>query len=138
VDIQPARAVRSLAGYRAVIIGAPLFMFHWHKDALNFLSRHKKALAELPVAIFVLGPTHEPHDETEWKDSHAQFEKELEKFSWLKPVAVEMFGGKYEPAHLGFPLKQMAGKEPASDIRDWAAIRAWASSLAEKLVKVNE
>jgi hypothetical protein len=27
----------------------------------------------------------------------------------------------------------MAGQEPASDIRDWEAIRAWAGSLAGKL-----
>jgi menaquinone-dependent protoporphyrinogen oxidase len=44
-----------------------------------------------------------------------------------------MFGGKYDPAKLGFPLNKMAGKEPASDIRDWTAIRAWARNLVTKL-----
>ena len=68
VDIQPMREVRTLVGYRVVVLGAPLFMFHWHKDALSFLSRHREALMEHPVVVFALGPTHEPYDEQEWQD----------------------------------------------------------------------
>ena len=41
VDIQPMQDVRSLDQYRAVVLGAPLYMFHWHKDALHFLARHR-------------------------------------------------------------------------------------------------
>jgi menaquinone-dependent protoporphyrinogen oxidase len=134
VDIQPMRKVSTLAGYTAVVLGAPLFMFRWHKDALRFLSRHREALKERPVAVFALGPTHEPYDEKEWQDSHAQLDKELAKFPWFKPAALVMFGGKYDPALLRFPLKMLAGKEPASDLRDWAAIRAWAADLKPILV----
>jgi menaquinone-dependent protoporphyrinogen oxidase len=129
VDIQPLRKVRTLAGYSVVVLGAPLFMFHWHKDALRFLSQHRQALTERPVAVFALGPTHEPHDEEEWKDSSAQLDKELAKFPWFTPVALKMFGGKYDPAKLRFPINWLAGKEPASDLRDWTAIRAWAADL---------
>jgi len=132
VDIQPMRQVRTLAGYRAVVLGAPLFMFHWHKDALHFLSQHREALTERPVAIFALGPIHDDEDEKEWQDSRAQLDKELAKFPWLTPVALEMFGGKYDPAKLRFPINLFVGKEPASDIRDWTVIRAWASNLAMK------
>ena len=67
------------------------------------------------------------------KISRSQLDKELAKYPWFKPVALEMFGGKYDPAYLRFPLKMFAGKEPASDIRDWAVILAWASNLVEKL-----
>jgi menaquinone-dependent protoporphyrinogen oxidase len=133
VDIQPLREVRTLAGYSAVVLGAPLFMFRWHKDALRFLSRHRQALIERSVAVFALGPVHDPYDEKEWQDSDAQLDKELAKFPWLTPDAVEMFGGKYDPAKLRFPINLFAGDEPASDLRDWAAIRAWASNLAAKL-----
>jgi menaquinone-dependent protoporphyrinogen oxidase len=133
VDLQPLREVRSLEGYRAVVLGAPLFMFHWHKDALGFLSRHRQALQARPVAVFVLGPVHEPHDDKEWLDSRAQLDKELAQFSWFSPLALEIFGGKYDPAALRFPLKMFAGAEPASDIRNWDAIRAWAESLAPGL-----
>jgi menaquinone-dependent protoporphyrinogen oxidase len=129
VDLRPAREVRTLAEYSAVVLGAPLIMYRWHKDALRFLSRHREALAERPVAIFALGPVHDPHDEEEWQDSRAQLDKALAKFSWLEPAALEMFGGKFDPTKLGFPLNRLAGKEPASDIRDWEAIRAWAADL---------
>jgi menaquinone-dependent protoporphyrinogen oxidase len=137
VDIRLLREVRKLDEYDAVVLGAPLFMFHWHKDALGFLSRHQAALAKIPCALFALGPVHEPHDEAEWKDSWAQLDKELAEFPWLKPVAMEMFGGKYDPEKLGFPLKLFAGKEPASDLRDWEAIRRWAGELGEKLLQAG-
>jgi menaquinone-dependent protoporphyrinogen oxidase len=104
-------------------------MFRWHKDALRFLSRHRKALTERPVAVFALGPTHDPYDEKEWQDSRDQLDKELSQFPWLTPVALEMFGGKYDPAKLRFPINWLAGKEPASDLRDWTVIRAWAADL---------
>jgi menaquinone-dependent protoporphyrinogen oxidase len=133
VEIKPLREVRSLDGYHAIVMGAPLFMFHWHKEALNFLSRQRKALSERPVAVFVLGPVHDPHDEKEWQDSRTQLDKELAQFPWFAPLALEIFGGKYDPAALRFPLKMFAGAEPASDIRDWDAIRAWAESLAPRL-----
>jgi len=133
VELLPVREVRTLAGYSSVVLGAPLYMFRWHKDARRFLSRHRQALTERPVAVFALGPVHDPYDEQEWQDSHAQLDKELAKFPWFTPVALEMFGGKYDPEKLRFPINLFAGKEPASDLRDWPAIRAWASNLAAKL-----
>lgn len=133
VDLQLLRDVDTVAGYSSVVVGAPLYMFRWHKDALRFLSRHRQALTDRPVAIFALGPTHDPHDEEEWQDSWAQLKKALAKFPWLNPVALELFGGKYDPAKLGFPIKMLTGDEPASDIRDWPAIRAWANNLIGKL-----
>jgi menaquinone-dependent protoporphyrinogen oxidase len=112
VDLQPLRAVWSLTGYQTVVLGAPLFMFHWHPDAMRFLSRHAKALAEL----------------------RAQLDKELAKFPWLKPVAMEMFGGKYDPSKLRFPIKMLAGTTQASELRDWEVIREWAESLKTMLI----
>ncbi len=64
-----------------------------------------------------------------------QLDQELAKFPWLKPVAVEVIGGKFDPSTLRFPwnlvpaLRQM----PPSDLRDWEAIRGWASTLAGQL-----
>lgn len=137
VDIQPMRKVRTLAEYGAVVLGAPLYFGLWHKDALNFLSRNEDALAQRPVAIFALGPN--SNDEKEMQGSRAQLDKELAKFPWLTPDVIEVFGGKY-PAKLRFPESLIASLPasplhgmPASDVRDWTAIRAWASNLAAKL-----
>lgn len=133
VEVKPASEVRSLAEYGAVVLGAPLLMFRWHADAVKFLQRHREALMERPVAIFALGSTSDPQVEQEWRSARAQLDKELARFPWLKPVGVEIFGGKFDPATLRFPLKQLAGKAPATDIRDWEAIRAWAARLAAQL-----
>jgi menaquinone-dependent protoporphyrinogen oxidase len=108
-------------------------MFHWHKDAHRFLVRHQKALLERHLAIFALGPVRDPHDEQEWQASRDQLGKELAIYPWLKPLDLEMFGGKYDPTKLGFPLKLFAGKAPATDIRDWNAVRAWAKEMAAQL-----
>jgi menaquinone-dependent protoporphyrinogen oxidase len=129
VDVRPVREVRDLAGHSAVVLGSPLMMGHFHKDAASFLKKQRQALSERPVAVFALGPVHEPRDEKEWKDSREQLDNELAKYSWLTPAAFELFGGKFDPTKLRFPLNKLAGKEPASDARDWTAIRAWAASL---------
>ncbi len=133
VDLQLARDVRKLDGYSAVVLGAPLYIFHLHKDALRFLSRNWEAFTSgLPIAIFAGGPFGKG-DEEEYKEVQRELNQELAKFPRLKPVAVEIVGGRFDPARLRFPwnlipaLRQM----PPNDLRDWPAIRAWAASLVE-------
>ena len=129
VDLQQLRQVHSIDQYRAIVIGAPLYMFRWHKDALNFLSRYHTSLTTRPVAIFALGPFHA--DEKEFQGAREQLDKELAKFPWLTPEAIEIFGGKFDPEKLTFPhnLVPALKKMPASDVRDWTVIRAWANGL---------
>src|SRR5437764_8065225 len=81
VESQPMREVRTLERYRAIVLGAPLYMFHWHKDALHFLARHREALTQRPVAVFALGPIHA--EEKEFQEGCQQLDKELAKFPWL-------------------------------------------------------
>ena len=132
VELHHVREVRSLEGYRAVVLGAPLYMFRWHRDARNFLSRHRKALQSLPVYVFALGPFH--NKEEELQSVHEQMGKELARYPWFKPLVVQPFVGKFDPAKLRFPfniigpLKNM----PACDERDWPAIKTWASDLADR------
>ena len=132
VDIQPARKVRTLAGYGAVVLGAPLYMFHLHRDAFHFLSRYRGSLTGgLPIAIFAGGPTGKG-DESEWQEVRKQINQELAKVAWLKPAAVEVIGGKFDPTRLRFPWNLIPALKtmPPTDLRDWTAIRDWASSLA--------
>lgn len=130
VDIEPARKVRTLDQYGAVVLGAPLYMFRWHKDALHFLVQHRETLSQRPVAIFALGPFHT--EEKEFQEVRRQLDKELAKFPWLTPQAIAIFGGKFDPQKLTFPYNLVPALKnmPASDVRDWIAIRAWASDLA--------
>ncbi len=137
VTLEKARDVKTLEGYSAIVLGAPIYSGAWHKDALNLLLRHRRELEKRPVAIFALGPTHD--DEEERKESRAMLKNELAKLPWLVPVTAELFGGRYDPGKLRFhdtliaslPASPLHGV-PASDVRDWAAIRAWATSLVAK------
>jgi menaquinone-dependent protoporphyrinogen oxidase len=134
VELRPIREVRTLAGYSAVVLGAPLYMFHWHKDARRFLSRYQSVLTGgLPIAVFAGGPIGDS-DEQAWQKIRGHLDQELAKFPWLTPVSVQLIGGKFDPAKLRFPYSLLPAlrKMPASDLRDWTAIRAWAGSLTEK------
>lgn len=128
-DVKPARDVKKLDGYGAVVLGAPLIVHKLQKDARGFLSRHERALKGLPLAVFALGPCKNPRDDKEWADCRGQFDGVLAGLGGLKPIAAELFGGRFDPALLKFPWNKMAGSEPASDARDWNAIEAWAAGL---------
>ena len=137
--LQPIHDVKTLEGYSAVVLGAPLYMFHWHKDALRFLSRFQKDIQNgLPLAIFAGGPFGKG-DEEEWHEVRREIDKELAKFPWLKPVSVEVIGGRFDPYHLRFPYNLIPAMKsiPANDLRDWIAIRAWAGSLVSKFQPVT-
>lgn len=136
VELKPLRDVQTLTNYHAVIVGAPLYMFRWHKDAKRFLRQHRTVLSERPVAVFALGPINDK--EEEWQGAREQLAKELAPFDWFNPIATTIFGGRFDPATLRFPFTWIPAlkKLPASDIRDWEAIRAWANGLAEQLQPV--
>jgi len=131
-EVRPAHEVKDLDGFAAVVLGAPLYYFRWHKDARKFLDSHRKALAGLPVAIFALGPT---DDEPEgFADAQSRLDKALAERDWLSPVSVKVFGGKLDPAGLRFPDSNPVMKNMgASDIRDWNAIGEWTRSLPEAM-----
>ena len=126
----PCRAAPDLAEYSAVVLGAPLYMFHLHNDAVTFLKRNRRSLASLPIAVFAGGP-YGPNAEADSPGIRKNLDGELEKFAWLKPVSVQLVGGKFDPARLRFPYNLIPAlkQAPASDARNWDDIRAWAQNL---------
>jgi menaquinone-dependent protoporphyrinogen oxidase len=138
-DVDLARNVNTLAGYQAVILGAPFYIGRWQKEAQQFLIRNRKELIELPVAIFALGPISSGDQE----QAKMQLDEELAKYPWLHPIDTAMFGGKYDPPNLSvihrlltlLPASPLNGL-PASDFRDWTAIRDWANNIGMNLQPV--
>jgi menaquinone-dependent protoporphyrinogen oxidase len=126
VDVQPAREVKSVHGYDQVVLGGALYMGRWHADAKRFLTVHHEALGALPVAIFAMGPlTTEDKDVTA---ARGQLDRALHAQPDVTPVSVAIFGGVVDPAKLHFPFNHM----PATDARDWDAIRDWALEIEAK------
>jgi menaquinone-dependent protoporphyrinogen oxidase len=133
VEVVPVKKVRSMEAYDAVVLAAALYMFRLHKDARRFLNKNRAALIKLPVALFVPGPVQK--EEKDWAGARQQLEKELAKMPWFTPVAHHIVGGKFDPAKLGFPFNLIPAMKrmPASDVRDWAAIRAMAKEFGATL-----
>ncbi len=124
VDLQPMREVKTLNSYAAVVLGAAIYNTRLHPDVHIFLAEHADVLRQLPVALFILGPL--GNSLGAMQNSRRQLDRDLARYPWLKLVSIEVFVGKYDPAKLGFWGKL----SPASDNRDWEAIRSWANELA--------
>lgn len=141
VDLLPAREIKSVAAYSAVILGSPLYIGSMLGDATKFLSRFKNEIARMPSALFVLGPLYDTtKDMAEVK---AQLDVILGKMAWYRPVKVEVFTGAMDMDKFRFPdslLKMMPAAKndnlfKTHDGRDWEAIRAWAATLEDALIK---
>lgn len=122
-DVVAAHDARRLEGYDLVVLGSGLYMSRLHRDARRFLRRHHEELAQVPFAVFAMGPLSSDAEEKE--KVRPQLEHGLEKVSDVVPVAVEIFGGVIVPEKMSFPYNRM----PAGDHRDWDEIRRFAVSL---------
>lgn len=130
--------VTSLDGFDAVVFGSPIYIGQWLDDAHTFLTKFQARLEKLPVAVFGLGPV--SNDEKEMANTLTQLDDNLGKYPWLKPGAVQMFVGSYDPRKLKFDHQKMAavpghrayGKSVV-DNRDWGAISDWAAGLPAQL-----
>lgn len=126
-QVEPANEVDDLSGVRAVLIGGSIYMGRWHHDARLFMRRHRRTLAELPFAVFALGPgKNTPKD---FAASRRQLDHALAKTPELEPRTVAVFGGVIDPEHFHFPMNHMR----RVDLRDWNEIRGWAAELPTEL-----
>lgn len=132
VDVRPARDIDSLDGYDAVVFGGALYFFRLIREGRRFLSRHRKALSAVPVAVFGMGPIEDTAEQ--YVDARKHLDKSLDKNQSISPVAVTVLGGALDPTALRFPHANPATRKlPPSDLRDWEAIKTWADSLPEAL-----
>ena len=131
-EVRPAGEVRSLSGYQAVVFGGALYMFRLIREGRRFLSRNRKALSRMPLAVFAMGPTEKV--EQHFIDARSHLDKTLLKLNGVSPVDVTIFGGVFDATKLRFPYANAGTRAmPPADLRDWKVIEAWADSLPEKL-----
>lgn len=41
-DLKPMPEVKTLEEYTTIVLFAPLYVLHWHKEAMDFRSRYRK------------------------------------------------------------------------------------------------
>jgi menaquinone-dependent protoporphyrinogen oxidase len=131
-EVLPVGEVRDPSSYSAVVLGVALYFFRWRHEAHSFCTRHRHALASLPVALFGMGPIEDTPEQ--YAGSRRHLDKGLTKHSKLAPRTIAVFGGQLDPTKLRFPDNNPGMRRmPPSDLRDWAAIDAWADSLVDAL-----
>ena len=135
VDVAPIRNVRDLALYKAVILGSAVYMGKWPKQAVQFLQSNMKTLANKAVWLFSSGPTGEgdPLELVEGQRLPAVLQPVVDR---IQPRDIAVFHGYINPDKINFietwAIKSLV-KKPFGDFRDWDAITAWATSIAETL-----
>jgi len=50
-EVLPLSAVKTVAGYDGVVVGAPMIL-GWHRAAQGFLKKHRREFQSLPLAVF--------------------------------------------------------------------------------------
>ncbi len=133
-DVLLVDRIRDLSAYQAVILGSAVYTGNWRKEAVKFLQANEKTLADRQVWLFSSGPTGEG-DPVErlrgWR-----FPKELQPVAdRIQPRDITVFHGAVNEKKLNLIERQMLKtvKAPLGDFRDWDAISAWATAVADAL-----
>jgi menaquinone-dependent protoporphyrinogen oxidase len=134
VDVFPAGQVRDPGVYDAIVLGSAVYYGRWQKDAVSFLKRNEKVLADLPVWFFSSGPVGEG-DPVELLDGWRFPALQQEIADRIQPRGIIVFHGVLRNDKLNFFEKWVMNnfESPEGDFRDWDAITAWAENIAEGL-----
>jgi menaquinone-dependent protoporphyrinogen oxidase len=129
VDVLPVQDVDNVEDYDAVLLGSAIYEGRWLKPALAFVRANSEDLADRPVWFFSSGPIGEPPvPNTDVSEVSALAEQ-------IQARGHKVFGGQLRLAELQLAersvMRQVHGVE--GDYRDWDAIRAWGSDVAESL-----
>ena len=134
-DVCQVDGILDITSYQAIILGSAIYIGKWQKEAVEFLRINEKILANRPVWIFSSGPTGEgdPVELVEGLRVPVALQPVVDRIH-LRDIAV--FHGHINRDKLNFiekwAIKDLV-KKPFGDFRDWDAITAWATSIAETL-----
>lgn len=162
VEVLPIAQVQDLQEYDAVVLGGPMIM-GWHRAARRFLRRHRVALQQIPLAVFVMAMSLTETGERIIDGVPVVLDEQLpkppkrsgrlslrERYANLsgylrpivrairpaKPATIGLFGGRLEYGRLKWwavLFAMLIVRAPAGDRRNWDVIRAWADGLPAAL-----
>jgi menaquinone-dependent protoporphyrinogen oxidase len=146
-EVEDVSSVKSVGEYDAFVVGSAVYMFHWTKEAKQFVLKNQAHLASRPVWLFSSGPVGNQKTNSEGRDLldvSVSGPKEIEELTAAaKPRSHRVFFGALDGSKLGgamgltyrFMRRSKAIREsmPDGDYRDWKDIEAWANGIAEEL-----
>lgn len=162
VEVLPIAQAQDLQEYDAVVLGGPMIM-GWHRAARRFLRRHRVALQQIPLAVFVMAMSLTETGERIIDGVPVVLDEQLpkppkrsgrlslrERYANLsgylrpivrairpaKPATIGLFGGRLEYGRLKWwavLFAMLIVRAPAGDRRNWDVIRAWADGLPAAL-----
>ncbi|WP_405834019.1 flavodoxin domain-containing protein [Streptomyces sp. NBC_01176] len=128
----PARAVKNIDSYDAVVVGGGLYGGRRHKDARRFVRRYGRALARRPLWLFRSGPL----------DKSATY-KDIPPVSGVRRVMTRLdarehvtFGGCLEDCAKGFVARNIVSSGKGGDFRDFERIETWSARVGAELLSV--
>ncbi|HTP00919.1 MAG TPA: flavodoxin domain-containing protein [Anaerolineales bacterium] len=158
VEIVPLSAVKDIDSYDGVVLGGPM-VAGWHRSALGFARKHRKAWSRIPLAVFVTAmsltrtatgeldgvPLHidealpkppQRADRLSFRERYARVENYarpiVNAVRPAKPVSIAFFGGRLEYGRLPWWAVVFAMfiiQAPAGDKHNFPFIREWAAGL---------
>ncbi len=140
VDVRPAKEVRDLSPYQAILLGISVHMGRLPGDVRRFVKRHRPALSRLPTAYFVVCLTMAEDTPESRQETLAYIEPLRQAAPEVEPVDIGLFGGavlddteEFKRLFFGFRFIARSMARNVADHRDWEAIRAWAQELRPAL-----
>ena len=141
VDVLRPKEVRALDAYDAVIVGMSVHAGKLPRTIRKFVKQHRHALAQRPVAYFLVSLTMVEDTAENRERALAYLDPLREAAPEVRPVSTGLFAGAVlaegEDFDRLFPLTKIPVKAMAEDTpdhRDWEAIRAWAMEVAPELM----
>jgi menaquinone-dependent protoporphyrinogen oxidase len=127
----PARDVRSLHDWDAVILGSALYAAYWQKDARLFIERFREELQARPLWLFSGGPL----DRRLARADQPITPHGAEITAGLGARAHRTFGGRLSPSAAVDP--QVLQTHRIGDFRDWQSIVEYAYRIGRELDRMT-
>lgn len=140
VDLGQDTPERPVEAYDAVLVGASIHVGAHQSAVVEFVQRHREALARGPSGFFQLSLSSAVDDETRRAEAAGYVEAFVETTGW-QPDRIGLFGGALRYSEYGF-LKRLMMKRIATDATgdtdtsrdyeytDWQEVEAFTNDFA--------
>lgn len=132
VEVRLAKAVTSLEGYQAVVVGSGVRMGSWMPEAVSFVKSYRERLTQLPTVFYTLHGLNRGDDEAS-RVAREAYTAPMRAL--VTPQAEAFFGGVMDLKRMslldGLISRAVMSATHAAlgDYREWDKIRGWAQTI---------